>query len=611
MGRIWCLNMVKKIHKNGVLCLALFSFLLCQCTTADHSPLPVVMNKKIATPYPKDSTAYLALAKKQEGELKQSALIKAAGRLISEGRWQQGLTILAQTRDLTDVQSDEKKILLAYIDSINSEFKGSVDKLSSVHQTDRMSLYHQIQYHELLAVAYHQSGRPADSLSERIKLEGLLPDESSQKNNRRSLWFTLTRLPLNELHTLLSTHTLGTEAEGWLRLAFISRQFRDNPQSLLTALNNWQTQFHHHPAHHLLPYSLDSVANKMINQPKQIALLLPLSGSLSGPGASVKEGFMSAYEAGPSGEEFTQIKVYDTAHGAIKKIYQQAIRDGADFVVGPLIKNQVAIIASEPHPVPTLLLNDTVATLEENTFLFGLSPSSEATQVALKARYKGYSKALVIAPKNEWGQEVIKVFSQQWQKKGGQVIDTLFYAAHDDLTQKIRDFLQINKSLAREKKMKQLLGQQLQTVPSRRQDFDVIFLLAYPTKARQIMPLLKYYYSGDVPVYATSSVYSGGANALKDKDLDGVIFCDIPWVFSHQMGVKNWPEQWNSYNRLYALGKDSYELVSRLNSLMLFPADGTKDNGAILYLKANQRIARVLEWGQFKQGLVHSLEGTV
>ena len=123
------------------------------------------------------------------------------------------------------------------------------------------------------------------------------------------------------------------------------------------------------------------------------------------------------------------------------------------------------------------------------------------------------------------------------------------------------------------------------------------------------MPLLNYYYAADIPVYATSSVYAGHANALKDKDLDGIIFCDIPWVFSHQMGTRNWPEQFNSYNRLYALGMDSYALATQLNQLIVFPADGVMEKGA-LYLKSSQQVARILEWGQFRQGLAHSLGQT-
>ena len=141
----------------------------------------------------------------------------------------------------------------------------------------------------------------------------------------------------------------------------------------------------------------------------------------------------------------------------------------------------------------------------------------------------------------------------------------------------------------------------------RRQDFDMIFLLAYPSKARQIMPMLRYYFAGDVPVYATSAVYAGHADPQKDKDLNGIVFCDVPWVLNHQMGHKNWPEQWNSYNRLYALGMDSFFLVTQLNQLLLFPAMGVSDNSGVLYLNANQKIVRRLAWAKFRQGLAEQV----
>ncbi|MDI1351653.1 MAG: penicillin-binding protein activator, partial [bacterium] len=392
---------------------------------------------------------------------------------------------------------------------------------------------------------------------------------------------------------------------GWLQLAILSQQHRQSA-TLLTALKQWQLSFAHHPANHLIAQRVDLPANKMLSSPKKIAVLVPLSGVFSGPGHAILEGFMAGYKR-DSAQNTIEIKVYDTSKGVITSLYEQAISDGAHYVVGPLLKNQVAIVAALPHLVPTLLLNDSVSSAQENAYLFGLSPLHEASEVAIKARSSGYAKALIIAPQNEWGMEVSQAFSQQWHKKGGQVIDRLTYSGTDDLNKKMRAFLHINNSEQREKQLKELLGQKILVGTSRRQDFDVIFLIAYPSKARQIMPLLNYYYAGDIPVYATSSIYSGSTNALKDNDLNGVIFCDIPWVFSHQMGSKSWPEQFNSYNRLYALGNDSYALANQLNRLIVFPADGLPDLNGILYLKSSQHIARVLEWGQFKQGLVHSL----
>ena len=84
----------------------------------------------------------------------------------------------------------------------------------------------------------------------------------------------------------------------------------------------------------------------------------------------------------------------------------------------------------------------------------------------------------------------------------------------------------------------------------------------------------------------------------------------MPWVFSHPMNGEqhHWAEQLNSYNRLYALGMDSYNLANQLNHLMLFPALGIDDKSGVIYLTPAHQLARILEFGQFKDGLVHKLE---
>ena len=600
-----------KIYKIRVLTLLTSTLFLCHCTSAVNSsiteiptpaPAPKVVKKKPENPYPMSTSGYLNQAKYQEGIEKQKSLLMAAGRTISEGQWRQCAAILAQTTELTSVLSDEKNILLAQIDMMRDRPKIALSKLAKIVELQQLPPHQQVHFHELLAQAYQATDRSIESITERIKLEPLLFEEDSQKNNRRKLWLTLAHVSQAELNTVAAEASNQSELQGWLQLAIISRKYRDNSKSLLAVIDQWQTQFPNHPANNILPNPLDSIASKMMTQPKHVALLLPLSGALQGPGSAVRDGFMAAYN-NSSGKSSINVKTYDTSKGEVTA-------DGADYVVGPLTKSQVATIAALPHPVPTLLLNDADAALQDNSYLFGLSPLNEATQVAIKAHSKGYRSALIIAPGNEWGNEVTKAFSQQWQKDGGRVVDKLLYGAKDDLNKKMKDFLHISNGQLREKRLKELLGYNIQSVISRRQDFDMIFLLAYPSKARQIMPLLNYYYAADVPVFATASVYGGSSNALKDKDLDGIIFCDIPWVFAHQMGTRNWPEQFNSYNRLYALGKDSFALATQLNHLMLFPADESIAGDGILYLKPSQQVSRVLEWGQFRQGLAHSLGET-
>lgn len=573
--------------------------LLSQCTNVTALPVPQV-HHRLANPYSMSATVYLSLAKKQTGTEQQLSLLNAAGRLVYDGQWREGLAILSRMDDLSEL-ADQKQLLLAKIALIREQPRVTITKLSTVRDINNLPKYYQVQFHEMLAMAYQSVGNMTDSVAERIKMGKLLPDEISQASNRKALWLTLTKMSMAELDTLAEEAAENSELKGWAQLALISRKKYETPHAMMTQVDQWRAHYSQHPGHYILSTASEEGVPQLFGPPKKIGLLLPLTGPLSGPGSAIKDGFTAASVSGSA-----KISFYDTNTANIESLYHQAIGEGAEYIIGPLSKADVAAVAAMEHPVPTLLLNDLEIRPNAQAYQFGLSPSIEARQVADKARKNGYIRALVIAPEGNWGSAVVKAFTGRWQKKGGHIVDILYYRANDNMNTVIRNFLKITESEAREHQLKQVLGHSIETTPSRRQDFDMIFLLAYPSKARQIMPLLKYYYTGDVPVYATSTVYAGSTDVMKDRDLNGVIFCDMPGVFNHQVGQKNWPEQFNSYNRLYALGMDSYTLATQLNQLLLFPAMESEKSGT-LYLTASQQIARVPVWAQFKQGVAQQI----
>ena len=584
------------------LILTVFICLLTNCASVSDNHLQV--NEKLASPYTMPAAAYLSMAKNQEGEKQQALKIMAAGRLIYDGNWQQGRIILTRLKPMTDEIAEKKNLLLAKINLIRSRPTTAIRTLAKIKNIDKLSLYYQSQYHEMLAEAYQERGDITNAVSERSKLNQILPDATSKQNNLRSQWLLLTSLPDSELNTLSIESDDGSETKGWMTLAQISHYQYQKPNEMLDAIKDWQSIYPQHPANSLLKTSSGDAY--LFKKPRNIALLLPTSGPISGPGRAIRDGFMSAYKSSKE-SGLININTYDTHHADIVSLYERAIQDGADYVVGPLSKPDVAKVAELSHPVPTLLLNDLNHPTQGQAYQFGLSPESEARQVASKARKSGYTKALVIAPNDAWGEAVVDAFKNQWQAGGGQVVDQFDYEKSANLNQSIKDFLHISQSQARKKSLQSVLGESLRSTPRRRQDFDMIFLLAYPSKARQIMPLLKYYYAGDVPVYSTSAVYGGYPSSMKNRDLDGIIFCDMPWIFNHNLGHKNWPEKLNSYNRLYALGLDSYVLSTQLNQLLLFPAMGVRDNSGVLYLRQDNQIARILAWGQFKNGLAKEI----
>ncbi len=346
------------------------------------------------------------------------------------------------------------------------------------------------------------------------------------------------------------------------------------------------------------------------NAPKKIVMLLPLQGKYGESGQAVKNGFMAAFYAN-KGQKETQpvIKVLDTSNQNINVVYEKAVADGADIIVGPLDKDQVqTLIKNARLTVPTLALNTVTDQKISNLYQFGLSQLDEADQVAQRAANDGHRRALVIAPAGAWGSGVVSSFKNRWESAGGTIADQVNYKNSQQLSEQIRQVLHVEKSKSRAARAKQMAENSGQPVSRRRQDIDMIFLVAEPDRAREIIPMLKFYYAGNIPVYATSLVFSGHRNPDQDNDLNNLQFTDMPWVLGglpeNLDGVKaNVAELWKSSYaqnpKLYALGVDAYQLSQNLHQI---PAEGFRGATGTLYIQENQHIYRKLSWAKIRGG---------
>lgn len=360
-------------------------------------------------------------------------------------------------------------------------------------------------------------------------------------------------------------------------------------------------------------YNTGIGASSTTGTPRQIALLLPLTGAMAGPGQAVRDGFMSSYyQAVQSDQINTKVRIYNTTESAdIESLYEKAISEGADCVVGPLEKEKVQRLARSPVPVTTIALNYLNQPSQglANMYQFGLSPLDEAAQVAQYAHQQGHQSALIIAPAGPWGYGVVQAFNTQWKQLGGNVGAQFFYMPNQDLSAYIRQVLKVNDNadsqlkLARQP-MSNVVGYSRQdSQPAyHRQDVDMIFLVAQAAKARQINPLLKFYYASDLPVYSISLVYSGIPAPTADQDLNGIVFDDMPWVFN-PMAAKL-----SAFPRLYALGKDAFTVVMKRNQWRSSPNSTISGYTGVLSLNPGNRISRQLVWGRFEQGEVQTID---
>ncbi|HKJ23167.1 MAG TPA: penicillin-binding protein activator, partial [Gammaproteobacteria bacterium] len=136
------------------------------------------------------------------------------------------------------------------------------------------------------------------------------------------------------------------------------------------------------------------------------------------------------------------------------------------------------------------------------------------------------------------------------------------------------------------------------------------FMAAFPQQARLIRPQLEFHYAGDLPVYATSHTYSGTPDQRADHDLDGVMFCDMPWILSDDPKTARlkatirrlWPEQAQQFIRFYALGYDAYNIIPQLDQLKRFPYDEYNGETGVLTVDQDNKVHRRLLWARFVNG---------
>jgi len=463
----------------------------------------------------------------------------------------------------------------------------------------------------LKADALAMKGDLTRSLQERVAAHPLLEDDD-QDYNHGMIWQLLMQLSNTELADAIEGSS--GDLRGWLTLAQLYRDPIADLDAQVSRLNQWSAQWRTHPATEDVPDILDALEKAANEKPSKVAILLPTTGPLKNAGKTLQEGIMTAYYRHKQNGNPPLLRFYDSGGDNILALYDQAIQDGADFVLGPLAKDKAATIAKQGSlPVTTLALNYIDQdNLPENFFQFGLAPEDEARQIALQGAREGASQAGILYPQGEWGERVAQAFAEEWQSLGGTVTVTRTYQEGPSLGDTVKELLLVAQSQSRGEAVSRFTSLDMDIQPRRRQDMGFLFLLANPNQGRQVKPALNFHYAKDLPVYSTALIHSGESNPRRDQDLNGVRFVDMPWMLSNEdselrrMTEEQWPEGHGRYERLFAMGIDAYRLQSRLYLLSTLPSSELPGVTGRLSMK-QQRIVRELDWGVFINGEARAL----
>lgn len=427
------------------------------------------------------------------------------------------------------------------------------------------------------------------------------------------LWQNLSALSDSQLEGLRTGADYNTA--GWLNLALLSRRYIGQPEALQQAFADWQRRYPTLPALSQLPDAVRQLINLTPYQPKRIAVLLPLQGQFRPHAQAIQYGILAA----ASSKQATSLVFIDSQQSP-EAMQQQIEQAQAEFVIGPLLKDQVDNVSKVDNwPWPTLFLNskDNNITKAEQ-FYFALSMEDEASQMAQLFAQKNYRRPVVISSANNVSMRMQQHFAAEWRKLGNDAPEMHQFNSKEELETLINSLLETDRSRDRVKQISSLLPQKLEADPHSRLDIDAIYLIADPVQTRLFKPFVDVSVSQTaprLPVYASSRSHSTSLDSTDQRDLNGLTFTEMPWMLAEQGSVELrqqyqqlFADQDETLQRLFAMGYDAYQLVGSLRQQQQLPATVFPGLTGQLRLTPEGSIVRQLSWASYRNNRLRPVQ---
>ena len=266
-----------------------------------------------------------------------------------------------------------------------------------------------------------------------------------------------------------------------------------------------------------------------------IALVLPLeSRDYARAAQAVRDGFLAAAQAAG---ETSRVRLIGHGDDNVLGGFAGAQSVGAHVVVGPLVRDDVRALVASDRPLPlTLALNqlDDGTPMPPQVYTLALSVESDARVLARRMRSDNVRNVAVIGGQAPLMKRFASAFAAEWLLTGAAPPGAYaFDATPDGLTLLRRELSRSNADAA-------------------------LIALDGPAAAlaRSFVPRL--------PAYASSLVNQDLEPATL-RDLEGVVFVDVPWVVTpDHPAVARLPRRTMGnlvLDRLYALGLDAYAVA--------------------------------------------------
>lgn len=520
------------------------------------------------------------------------------------------------------------------------------------------------QYQKIIDAA---AGKPSvDAVRAYIAQEPLLTDPDAHQQNIDETWLMLTRFTPEERNNI-QVNADESVLQGWVDLLILYQNNQQDLKALSAALGDWQIRYPDNPAAKSLPQDLIQALSSTYGQTgknARVALFLPLSGQAKLMGDAIRQGFTDAqngavYSTGyrvadvpaaqttlspadpdkdittpdetngaPSNDStadgataaspvsvpqalpysgesrtVTDVKIYDTDSKPLATLLAQAQADGMDLIVGPLLKGDVATLATANTPLNILALNELDTPIARpNVCYFSLSPEDEARNAAQFIRQDNKTAPLVLTPDNSFGRRIAQSFADEWQKNGGGVVLHQTFSGNPGSSLSLTGVPVQPSSPA----AAQPDGTVVQPQPVSG-GVDSVYIIATSDQLIYIKPALEFATSarGRPAFYASSRSNKAGTGKDFQFEMEGLKLTDIPLIAggNPQLLSQAAGKFGNDYTRvrLYAMGMDAWRLANQFGDMQRHTLRMNGASGDIT-VTDNCTVYRHLPWLVFKQG---------
>ena len=315
--------------------------------------------------------------------------------------------------------------------------------------------------------------------------------------------------------------------------------------------------------------------------PLKLAVLLPLSGDMSRAALPVRDGLLSGYYA--ENRRRPEITFHDTV-GGVDAAYDQAVANGADFVVGPLGRAEVdALYSRQSLPIPVLALNRGELPPPPGNASFALAPEDDGVAAAEYAISRGARRVLSLADGDDSMRRAAAAFRARFEELDGTVVVELVVNATPGA-----------------------MGTALQTAATTDGGIDAVFLAVRPSQAGAIVAQLADVGLGGKLRIGTSALAGARPTDTSGHALDGIAFPSDAWSVQYVAGLPSsvtaasmLATARGSAQRLFAFGYDAWLLTAFLERLATNPAASVAGATGTLRIDADGNVVRTPAWSSW------------